>query len=434
MTLSARQTYLRFIAALMLAALCFAATAQERETITGSPNQAATHDSIIVSIITCGPGRELYSRFGHTAIRVRNLTLNQDIVFNYGCFNYNEDNFIFKFLTGQTDYMLEAEHFQRFIKRYERMGNGVEDQMLNLTYTEKAKILSILSENLKPENQRYRYNWLYDNCTERARDVVEQAIEGKLYYRLDNIGDYTARELIEQNLEGSEWTLFGINMILGQEIDKILNYRLFMFIPKWYYLNLAFAVIADSNGEIRRMAAPPTILLHENLPEAEKTPWYLTPENIFLCLAIILGIIAFMEFVTGKHLWPIDITVHTVQGLVGILVSFLFFFSSHPGASTNWLVLIFNPLALFYAAWIYHCHRKKKKNKAAFFAVILTLASIITITFCPQKIDDAMSFVFIILTLRTSVQFNFALNGEYTTCLYRKLSACIKRRKVRHHS
>lgn len=140
-------------------------------------------DSLSVSVLTCTPGADLYAKFGHTALRVQNHTNQNDVVFNYGCFDGAANDFMWKFLLGQTDYLLEAEPYESFVARYGRMGNGVTEQTLNLSQEESLQLAYLLLENIRPENQQYRYMWLYDNCTERARNMVEHAVNGKIVYQ-----------------------------------------------------------------------------------------------------------------------------------------------------------------------------------------------------------------------------------------------------------
>ena len=170
----------RYILIMILMLANFKMSAQEEvsSAMIGFPSA----DSISISILTCTPGAELYSKFGHTALRVKNHTQGEDIVFNYGCFDYSEHNFVFKFLLGQTDYMLNAEPYNYLVARYGYMGTGVKEQILNLTQSEARYLFLLLRENIRPENQEYRYIWLYDNCTERARDMIEKAVDGNVVY------------------------------------------------------------------------------------------------------------------------------------------------------------------------------------------------------------------------------------------------------------
>ena len=139
-------------------------------------------DAIRLSLLTCAPGDEIYSYFGHTAIRYEEPSKGIDWVFNYGIFNFGAPNFIFRFALGQTDYILGGMSYDRFAAEYILDGRSVWQQTLNLTPEEKQKLLTLLIENSRPENRIYRYNFFYDNCATRPRDKIEESIQGKVIY------------------------------------------------------------------------------------------------------------------------------------------------------------------------------------------------------------------------------------------------------------
>lgn len=145
-------------------------------------------DSIRISLLTCASGEEIYSLFGHTAIRYENYTRGIDAVFNYGIFNFNAPNFILRFALGETDYQLGAGNYERFAAEYYYLERDVWQQELNLTSKEKEKLVALLEENYRPENRVYRYNFFYDNCATRPRDLIEKSIDGTLQYA-DNMTD-----------------------------------------------------------------------------------------------------------------------------------------------------------------------------------------------------------------------------------------------------
>ena len=154
----------------------------------GTPDNNA--DSIRLSLLTCAPGEEIYSYFGHTAIRYEEPSKGIDWVFNYGIFNFGAPNFIFRFALGQTDYILGGMNYDRFAAEYIFDERSVWQQTLNLTPEEKQKLLALLIENSRPENRVYRYNFFYDNCATRPRDKIEESIQGKVIY---NYPEKTAR-------------------------------------------------------------------------------------------------------------------------------------------------------------------------------------------------------------------------------------------------
>ena len=143
---------------------------------------ASDNDSIRLSLLTCAPGEEIYSLFGHTAIRYEDPANGIDAVFNYGLFSFNTPNFILRFSLGETDYQLGATDYARFAAEYAFDGRSVWQQTLNLSKEEKAELIRLLQENYLPENRVYRYNFFYDNCATRPRDKIEESIDGKVIY------------------------------------------------------------------------------------------------------------------------------------------------------------------------------------------------------------------------------------------------------------
>ena len=133
-------------------------------------------DNIKVSLMTCAPGTEIYALFGHTALRYEDKARGEDWVFNYGMFSFNTPHFIYRFVKGETDYELGVTRYPYFEGSYAMRGSSVYQQTLNLTISEKQELRRLLEENYLPENRVYRYNFFYDNCTTRARDVIELSL------------------------------------------------------------------------------------------------------------------------------------------------------------------------------------------------------------------------------------------------------------------
>ena len=181
--------------------------------VTQQQKTAAT-DSVRVSLLTCAAGGEIYSLFGHTAIRYENYTRGIDAVFNYGMFNFNAPNFIFRFALGETDYQLGVTDYEHFAAEYNYLGRDVWQQTLNLTEEEKERLIALLTENYRPENRVYRYNFFYDNCATRPRDQIERAINGTLQYADNMTANSTGisfRDLLHKYSEAicghvSAWT------------------------------------------------------------------------------------------------------------------------------------------------------------------------------------------------------------------------------------
>ena len=346
-------------------------------------------DSIEVSILTCTPGKDMYAKFGHTALRIRDYTMNRDVVFNYGCFDYNATNFVLKFLLGKTDYLLNAEEFGYLKYRYGMLGNGVLEQVLNLNQEEANRLRVMLLENLRPENQEYRYNWLYDNCTERARDMIEKAVEGRIEYAglLDE--DVTVRDRLHKCLKESPWVSFGIDVILGEEIDRKVDRRVMMFLPDVFRMEADGAyIVRNDGGRSEFIANRDTVLEDVNAPD--KTYFFLSPLFLFSLLLLCAVLLFIQELRRKKYTAWLDVVMHTFQGGAGLLVAFLFFLSEHPAVDSNWLVVMFNPIPLFYAAWLLYCYKKGRKNLLSYVNLAVTAGFMITMVLCLQSFNPAM--------------------------------------------
>lgn len=225
--------------------------------VTQQQKTAAT-DSVRVSLLTCAAGGEIYSLFGHTAIRYENYTRGIDAVFNYGMFNFNAPNFIFRFALGETDYQLGVTDYEHFAAEYNYLGRDVWQQTLNLTEEEKERLIALLTENYRPENRVYRYNFFYDNCATRPRDQIERAINGTLQYADNMTANSTGisfRDLLHKYSEGHLWSRFGMDLCMGSKADEPINRRLVMFVP--FYMQEYFnkAQIVDKEGQARPLVA-----------------------------------------------------------------------------------------------------------------------------------------------------------------------------------
>ena len=353
-------------------------------------------DSLQVSLITCSPGTDIYAMYGHTAIRVVNFPTHLDLVFNYGMFNYNADSFVFKFLEGKTDYILGVEPGQGFFQRYGDKGNEVVEQILNLTQEECRIVFDKLMENAAPENRMYRYNWLYNNCTTRARDILESAINGDIEYTTSQ-KPLTVRQILHRFTCMNSWIEFGADLILGAEIDTLVSSRIQMFIPSVYENEADSAFIVKAGGmKIPLVADKQTVLESKNELEAD------TSHSPFICFLIILIaviVISIYEIKRSKTYKWIDVSLSILQGLAGTLVAFLFFLSVHAGVDSNVLVILLNPLAF---VWIYfYTVRRPKVPAYATLAELLLL--VLTLCVIPQHIHGAVIPLALILMVRAVV-------------------------------
>ena len=189
-------------------------------------------DSVEFSLLTCQPHDEVYSLYGHTAIRYHELRPGGlDWAFNYGVFDFKKPHFVARFVFGLTDYELGAYPYKYFVKEYRRFGSMVTEQVLNLTDEEKMALHDALAINLRPENKIYRYNYFYNNCTTKARDIIESCINGKVEYA--GREDYTPsyRDMVHSMTKNNPWSRFGNDLLLGIKADWKTDLRQQEFLP-----------------------------------------------------------------------------------------------------------------------------------------------------------------------------------------------------------
>lgn len=323
----------------------------------------APTDSLRISLLTCAAGDEIYSLFGHTAIRCENLTRGTDVVYNYGVFDFSSGGFVLRFALGETDYRLDREPTDYFNYAYYYHGRDVWQQVLNLTQAEKLRLIGLLEENFRPENRVYRYNFFYDNCSTRPRDKVEEAVQGTVDYGTDmeTATDVTFRDLIDRYSLKHPWSRLAMNLCLGSEADKPIDRRTQMFVPFYLKEDFSRAQITDSAGHTRPLVAYEGRMLkaldkstpNHGLPSPELWAWFLFGATALL---------TYFGLRRRKSLWAIDLVLFAAAGLAGCILAFLVFLSQHPCMSPNYLLFVFHPLHLLCLPWVICDERKQRRN------------------------------------------------------------------------
>ena len=328
----------------------------------------AQQDSVRVSVLTCSPGPEVYSLYGHTAIRVQQDSI--DEVFNYGVFDFRKPHFTWHFVLGQTDYMIEPLPWKYFIIDYDRRGSSITEQELNLTPSEANCLLAALIENCQPENREYRYSFLYNNCTTKVRDMVEQVVRGSIQYP-DTLPHQTAREILHHYTAQHPWAQEGNDLLLGSEMDTILSERAAMFIPKNMMQAFDGAYILSTNGDMRPLVRSKKVIL-EAKQQVVESEFPLSPLQAILVFAAICILILALEVWTKRLWWLWDVLILLLQGIAGTLLTFMFLFSEHPGVGSNWQVWVFNPIYFIGIPLVIKAATKHKETLwyAFYFAVL----------------------------------------------------------------
>lgn len=309
------------------------------------PAYTQNGNDTVVYLITCNPGTEVYSIYGHSALRIVDNVSGTDMVYNWGVFDFGTPNFAWKFACGRLDYMLECRTMDSFLQTYFYEERGVTSQRINLTPESVRKLLELVNENLKPENVNYRYDFFNDNCATRIRDILEKSAEGKIHYPPDIAADMrTFRDLMDDYQKPYPWLRTGINMALGSPANEKATFRQKMFLPLELQEGLSQSVI-NIDGRMVPLLQNPTTLVNYDLPTV-KSANLLAPEIVFTLFLILIVIL--IPFIHKKTIVKsIDIFIFFVFSILAGLMLFFNFFTGLQQTKMNINILWLNPFIIF---------------------------------------------------------------------------------------
>lgn len=315
-------------------------------------------DSVEISLLTCSPHEAIYSLYGHTAIRINDQRNGEDLAVNYGLFSFEKPHFVLRFLFGLTDYEMGIEPFEAFCRQYRYYGSSVTQQVLDLTNEEKWNIVKAVNINYMPENSVYRYNYFYDNCTTRAVDMLTTHLaDAHVVFEGEQQKYPSFREMVHGCLPHHPWNRFGNDMLLGVKADCKTTLREHQFLPANAMDDFRHAMIVGQDGSNRPLVLREEIVVPEGAQDVWKD-FPLSPKDVFLIVLAITVLITLLEAYTKKVLWGYDALLMILCGLAGIVL-FLMLLSQHPTVRVNLLLLLLNPLPLFF---IWRMIRRARKR------------------------------------------------------------------------
>ncbi|MBQ8487520.1 MAG: DUF4105 domain-containing protein [Prevotella sp.] len=358
-------------------------------------------DSVEFALVTCSPHEEIYSLYGHTALLCRDLheDMKQSVAFNWGVFNYEKPHFVARFVFGLTDYELGLVDYHSFCNYYRRWGSSVTEQVLNLSREEKLALKRALEENSREENRIYRYNFFYDNCSTRPRDILERCISGQVVYTPREDYAPTFRQMVHEKVRRHEWAKFGNDMLLGLRADLKTSRQEQEFLPQNLLYDFDHAAIKGSDGSWRplvserRMAVKPGVQIVES-------DFVLSPIECFLLLAAVAVIIFLLEWRRGKTYKYWDAVLMLTTGLAGCVL-FVMIFSQHPTTSLNLQLLLVNPIHLFYLPAIL------RRRKTRYWSVLLTMITLFLIGGLFQHYAEGLMVLALCLLTRFWIHFKY---------------------------
>lgn len=359
-------------------------------------------DSVNISLLTCSPGHEIWSLYGHTAIRFEDRLHHADYAINYGLFDLSKKYFIIRFVFGLTDYQMGIEDYNLFLTDYGEEGRGIIEQRLNLSREEKLAIAEAIQANYDPSVRTYRYNYFYDNCTTRARDILVKHLNGKVKYQINPNVKSSYREMIHQWNHDHRWMAFGCDLLLGVAADFKTDYQQQQFLPDSLRKDFDGALVVEPSGRTHKLVAATTNSLMPNQAEDEAGFWTtVTPTRLFAVLFVLTLVVSFFEYRRKRTFWPFDTLLLTLSGLAGIVL-FLMIFSQHPTVRVNLQILLLNPLSIIF---VFAVSRKASHHQLHFYWNILFVCLILFLV-CGlflQKYAEGMWLLACTLLVRTII-------------------------------
>ena len=349
-------------------------------------------DNIEFSVITIGPYEdELYSAFGHSGIRYRDKLNNIDLFYNYGIFDFDQPNFYLNFLNGRLLYMVGKYNYQTVESFYTNQKRYVKEQVLNLNDSEKIILFNYLEQNIRPENRTYLYNYVYNNCATKIRDILVTVYGERITFK-DKSDNKTIRALMDKYLKNNKWGDLGIDICLGLEIDKEASYSEEMFLPEYLFSNLEDSFL---DGNINLISK--TNIINSNSPLINKNIFQ--PHYVFLLFLIACVFLSFRQIKYSLLYIYFDFTVFFISGVIGVLLIYLWFFTDHLSSfnyNLIWAVpfnLIFSFLLIF----------NFKSNLTRWYTIInsaVLFSLLILWNFLPQNLNDILILFVLGMLLR----------------------------------
>jgi hypothetical protein len=359
-------------------------------------------DSVTISVITCGPGQEeLYSAFGHSAFRVHDPGTGYDAAYNYGVFNFRQKHFYLNFARGYLYYQLGVHDYRDFEYHYISENRFVHEQVLDLTLAQKQKLIDFLNWNAQPENQHYRYDYFYNNCATKMRDVLIEVFGDAVSFDNSHITtDYTIRELTDLYLGYQPWGDLGIDICLGLPMDKKAAPLEYMFLPD--YVEAGFSHASIKQDSVVKPLVKRTNIIYAGTPEEFSNSLF-QPLVVFSVLFLMACFISYRDLKQKKISNYFDATLFTIVGAIGLLLLFLWTATDHSAAANNFNLLWALPTHLI--AVFAFIKQPKLLSKYFFVVMVISLITLVTWPALPQKLHYALIPVVLTIALRSYVQF-----------------------------
>jgi len=339
-----------------------------------------------ISVLTCGPGAELYTAFGHSAIRVQDAGQGIDVVYNYGVFDTRGENFYYKFSQGRMDYLVVRNSFFDFLDEYKLNNRWVKEQILDLDEEQRNEVFRFLENNARPENRVYQYDYILNNCATKIWHVQKEVFGNNLVFDKNYIDTtHTFRELMRHHLKTNTWGQFGIDLALGSVIDRKATAKEHMFLPFYISDQLASAKLGS------KLLSFNETQITTSAPQKTKNNFFLSPLFWFGLLFIVTILITYRDFKSGKRSRWFDFILFLIIGLHGLLIFYLWFLTDHVWTVKNFNILWVFPLNGIVAFFLL------KKDPPKWIVKYLLLLLLLIVVTCILWVFKVQSFSVLII-------------------------------------
>ena len=342
----------------------------------GVPLYLSEHTKI--SLLTSSPGKDLYAQFGHSAIRIKDTLSGQDLVFNYGLFDFNTPDFYIKFVRGKLPYQLGIQRFDAFLNVYIEENRQLRSLEINLSEQERLALINFLSVNYLPENREYSYDFFFDNCATRIRDILENKFQAN-YPDTSLVKKATFRHFLSEYVGQNSWINVGFYLILGIPSDAIATFRDEMFLPDYLEKHLENAALGE-----KTLAKNKVQVLFQNQPQ--KNDAQLFSPILIAWLLFFKGLLITL-FLSSRWINIFDKFYFTLLSMAGVLFIFMWLGTDHFVTHQNMNLLWASPLYLFV---IFNVLSKKQEQYFVLFLLASNLFLIIGWKFLPQEFHIAI--------------------------------------------
>ncbi len=365
------------------------------------PAFSQSADSTVFYLLTCGPGNDVSTIYGHSAIRVVKASNGFDQVFSWGVYDFDTPDFVWKFAKGRLKYKIDEVPYELFLREYVYEKRPVFSQKINLTTEEKGRLILLLDINMQPENTYYYYDFFYDNCATRIRDILEKTLGEKLVFPVENNEDRsTFRDKIDKAQQPMPWLTFGTDLLIGCPGDRKAGFRDCMFLPEDLMKNLSLLNIKETGQTIPLLEKPVAVLNFD--PVSDDTGFFLSPLLVFSMLFFLVALWSVLKNGSRSLVW-IDRALFFLFSALSVMMLFCNFFTDHEAMRMNLHLVWLNPILFiaFIALFI-------KSRPTIWFKIILmiTVGFLLSLMVIPQSVNLAVIPVMLILVIRSAMRSN----------------------------